>query len=269
MEGCHTGPRPGPRCHRSSLARHRGRGPEPRLQGIVQRGATRLEPGPRGLKVLGQVPARPREAVLGRRPSSGGRRPRRARSACVWASGRGVGRMTSATWARASRASGLAHGPVARAPARAWRGCPTPLGRPTPPGRSAPGCRARPPPAGRGGASAAVPRASRRHRHRDARSRARRRGARRSLPGLARHPYQHNRGRQPSARLSARPGPYGLDGTTQRDGLEEPRPGRPMRRSGLRVPRLKRSVTSADELTGSLPRHLLKIQPTFKGSNCP
>src|SRR5262252_901662 len=33
-----------------------------------------------------------------------------------------------------------------------------------------------------------------------------------------------------------------------------------MLRSGLRGPRLNRSITSGYELTGSLPRHLLKIQ---------
>ena len=66
--------------------------------------------------------------------SSGWRRPKRARSACVWASGsgRGSGRITSAQWARAraSNASVCANGPVARGQSRACRGCTTTTGRP-------------------------------------------------------------------------------------------------------------------------------------------
>ena len=62
------------------------------------------------------------------------RRPKRARSSCVWASGsgRGVGRITSAKCAnaRASNASVLANWPVARAKSRAWRGLTTTTGRP-------------------------------------------------------------------------------------------------------------------------------------------
>ncbi len=62
------------------------------------------------------------------------RRPKRARSSCVWASGsgRGVGRITSAKCAsaRASNASVLANWPVARAKSRACRGLTTTTGRP-------------------------------------------------------------------------------------------------------------------------------------------
>ena len=79
------------------------------------------------------VPAR-RFCSAVRMPISCWRRPRRARSSCVWASGsgRGVGRITSAKCARAraSNASVLANWPVARAKSRACRGLTTTTGRP-------------------------------------------------------------------------------------------------------------------------------------------
>jgi hypothetical protein len=77
-----------------------------------------------GLDVLRKAPARPREGFCAavRMPISCWRRPKRARSSCVWASGsgRGVGRITSAKWARAraSNASVLASWPMARATSR-------------------------------------------------------------------------------------------------------------------------------------------------------
>ena len=53
-------------------------------------------------------------------PISGWRRPRRARSSCVWASGsgRGVGRITSAQWARARASNASVLRQLARGPGK-------------------------------------------------------------------------------------------------------------------------------------------------------
>jgi hypothetical protein len=148
------GPLPVARCNRSSLSRH---------SRLARRSVSRSwSSGAMAAwrHVLGAVmscvrhslvPAR-RCCAAVRMPSRGWRRPRRARTSCVWAagSGRGGGRITAAPGAsaRAANASVVAHGPVARAPSRAGRGWTTTPGRPAA-AHAAVAARARPPMASR------------------------------------------------------------------------------------------------------------------------
>jgi hypothetical protein len=111
----HTGPMPLALCNRSSFSRHRGlaRSVVSRSVSSVAMSALRHVIGATLSFVRrALVPAR-RFCSAVRLPISGWRRPKRARRSCVWASGsgRGVGRITSATWARAraSTASVVAH----------------------------------------------------------------------------------------------------------------------------------------------------------------
>ena len=123
-------------CNRSSFSRHRG------LARSVVSSSSSSVAIPAFSHVIwaamsflrrALVPAR-RFCSAVRMPISGWRRPRRARSSGVWASGtaRGGGRLTAApcATARAANASVLAHWPGARAKSRTWRGCTTTTGRP-------------------------------------------------------------------------------------------------------------------------------------------
>jgi len=132
----HTGPIPGARCHTSSFSRHSGlarRRVAMSASSVARRSLSQVLCACMSVWRRPLVPAR-RCCSAVRRPTSGWRRPQRARSSCVWASGsgRGVGRMTSAKCAsaRASNASVVANWPVARAQSRACRGLTTTTGRP-------------------------------------------------------------------------------------------------------------------------------------------
>ena len=93
---------------------------------------------------------RPHQAVLLGGPHDDQLRtaPQRGPQLCIWVSGsgRGVGRITSATWARAraSTASVFANWPVARAKSRTRRGCTMTTGRPVV-AKARVGARSRPP----------------------------------------------------------------------------------------------------------------------------
>ena len=231
----HTGQRPLARGTISSFARHRGL-----AQRVVSRSLSRVAMSALH-HVIGAtlsclrralVPAR-RFCSAVRMPISGWRRPHRARSAWVWASGsgRGIGRIPLAQCARArvSHASVCTNWPWPGQYPAPDAGAQRPRGdlpRPRRSSRRAPGPRWLLVQLEYDGGSALGPRASASpssHWHRSGRPTVPQRVAGPCPTGLWPHPSQQNRARHSYALLSARPCAYGLHGTKHLYGLWESR----------------------------------------------